>query len=259
MRFFFIPRLSLIVITCFLVFGVAVGFPLVQVLKHVSPETREYWKDSSDIIWNVHTKGKMIALTFDDGPSPTFTPQVLDILKKNHVKATFFVIGREAGKYPDIIKRITAEGNEIANHTYNHKNFRQLTNEELRQELLQAESVILETVGFKPKLFRPPGGYYNEQVVQVSKELGYKVVLWSWEQQTGDWTNPGTYTIIRRVLNNAASGNIVVFHDRGGNRSQTVRALQPIIDGLKDKGYKMVSVSEMLGNSEPVRKTKQTR
>jgi len=249
-RVFFVKRVTLVLTAAILILGAALSIPVTVGVKQVSPETREYWNGSKDIIWHISTKEKMIALTFDDGPSPTFTPQILDILKKNKVKGTFFMIAREAEKYPDIVRRLVSEGHEIANHTYNHKYLHNSTEADLKKELTLAEETIIKAGGVKPKLFRPPGGYYNEMIVKVSKEMGYRVIIWSWEQQSRDWANPGTPTIIRRVLEDASSGNIIVFHDRGGNRVQTVQAMQPIIDGLKQNGFKLVTVSEMLRNSE---------
>ena len=246
MRVFFIKKFPLFVLAVVVISGITIGIPAVGVINKISTETRDYWEGSKDIIWHVNTKEKMIALTFDDGPSPTFTPEVLDILKKGNAHGTFFVIAHEVEKYPDIVRRMVYEGNEIANHTYNHKYLNNISKEDLRAELNLAESVIKKAVGSKPKLFRPPGGYYNKEIVDVSKEQGYKVIIWSWEQQSGDWANPGTETIIRRVLKNVSSGNIVVFHDRGGDRYQTIRALPPIIAELKKQGYKLVTVSEML-------------
>lgn len=247
MRFIIIKRTAVFMVIFLAVLGAAITLPVAQVSK-LSPETREYWKDSKDIVWQVPLDQKMIALTFDDGPSQTFTPEILDILRKNKVKATFFVIAREAEKYPKIVRQVVSDGNEIANHTYSHKYLYRLSKEEIKNEMLSAEKVIIEITGIKPKLFRPPGGYFNKDIVTAARELGYKVIIWSWEQQSGDWRNPGTQVIIQKVLENAGSGNIVVFHDRGGNRIQTVRALQPIIDGLKQKGFKIVTVSEMLQN-----------
>lgn len=246
MQVFFIKKFPLFVLAVVVISGITIGIPAVGVINKISTETRDYWEGSKDIIWHVNTKEKMIALTFDDGPSPTFTPEVLDILKKGNAHSTFFVIAHEVEKYPEIVRRMVYEGNEIANHTYNHKYLNNVSKEDLREELNLAESVIKKAAGLKPKLFRPPGGYYNKDIVEVSKERGYKVIIWSWEQQSGDWANPGTETIIRRVLKNASSGNIVVFHDRGGDRYQTIRALPTIIVELQKQGYKLVTVSEML-------------
>jgi len=246
MRVFIFNKIPFFVIITVLIFTITIGLPAVGAISKISTETRDYWEGSNDIIWQVNTNEKMIALTFDDGPSATFTPKVLDILKKNNVHGTFFVIAHEVEKYPDIVRRMVYEGNEIANHTYNHKYLNRFSREDLREELKLAETTIMEASGFKPRLFRPPGGYYNKDIVEVSKEQGYRVIIWSWEQQSGDWANPGIGTIIRRVLKNAESGNIVVLHDRGGDRNQTIRALQPIIDGLKKRGFKVVTVSEML-------------
>lgn len=249
MRILIVKKTSLLFIITVLAAGLIIAVPASQAQKGASPETRDYWQGSNDIIWDVNTNEKLIALTFDDGPSPTFTPRILEILKKNHVKGTFFVIGKEAEKYPEIIRRMVYEENEIANHTYDHKYLERLGVDELRKELMAAENTIVSITGVKPKLFRPPGGYFNEDIVRVSKESGYKVIIWSWEQQSGDWANPGAGAIVSKVLKNAAPGNIVVFHDRGGDRRQTVAAMQPIIDGLKEKGYSLVTVSEMLYTS----------
>lgn len=246
MRVFIFKKIPSFVLASIVIIGITIGIPTVTVINKISSDTRDYWEGSKDIIWRVSTKEKMIALTFDDGPSPTFTPKIMDILKKNNAHGTFFVIAHEVEKYPDIVRRMVYEGNEVANHTYNHKYLNRISRNDFRAELNLAESVIKQASGLKPKLFRPPGGYYNKDIVEVSKEQGYKVIIWSWEQQSGDWANPGTETIIKRVLKNAASGNIIVFHDRGGDRYQTVRALQPVIDGLKTKGFKLVTVSEML-------------
>lgn len=247
MRIFIIKKITLIFIISGLLCGTAISLslPVFQVTKRLSPETREYWAGSPDIIWHVNTKNKMIALTFDDGPSPTFTPQILDILKKNNAKATFFVVAQRAEKLPDIVRRMVYEGHEVANHTYNHPYLNGITEKEFQDELALADKTLIKVTGVKPKLFRPPGGYYNEKIVRVAKEMGYRVVIWSWEQQSRDWANPGTAAIIRSVLKNAAGGNIVVFHDQGGNRTQTVQALQPIINGLKENGFKLVTVSDM--------------
>ncbi len=247
MRILLIKRVTLVVfIGSLCALAVALGIPVAQVAKLVSPETREYWAGSPDIIWQVQTRSKMIALTFDDGPSPTFTPEILDIFKKNKVQGTFFVIATEAEKHPGIVSRMVSEGHEIANHTYHHKYLYRLTAEEVKKELILAEKAITQAAGVKPKLFRPPGGYYNEEIVEAARELGYKVIIWSWKQQSMDWKNPGTQAIISKVLQDAASGGIIVFHDRGGNRTQTVQALQPIIAGLKEKGFRLVTVSAML-------------
>lgn len=177
MRVIFFKKIPLFILAAAVIFGVTIGIPAVSVIKKISTETRDYWEGSKDIIWHVNTKEKMIALTFDDGPSPTFTPEVLDILKKSNAHGTFFVIAHEVEKYPDIVRRLVYEGNEVANHTYNHKYLNRISKEDLRAELNLAESIIIKASGLKPKLFRPPGGYYNKDIVEVSKEQGYKVFI----------------------------------------------------------------------------------
>ncbi|HZG59146.1 MAG TPA: polysaccharide deacetylase family protein [Anoxybacillus sp.] len=135
---------------------------------------------------------------------------------------------------------------QIANHTYNHSNFRGLTEEEIRKELRKAKQIIMELTGFSPKLFRPPGGYYNETIINVANQEGYTVVMWSWHQDTYDWQQPGVRNIVKKVLLNTRNGDIVLFHDYGGDRRQTIEALKQILPELKKRGYKFVTVSELL-------------
>lgn len=253
---FFLRKGILVGCTVVVLLSVIVGIPVIKTAGGPSSETREYWANSKDILWHIDTKDKMIALTFDDGPSPTFTPQILDILQKNDAKGTFFLIAKEAVKYPQIVQRMVYDGNEVANHTYHHIYLRGYSKDQVKKEVLLAENAIFRASRVNTKLFRPPGGYYNENIVSALRELGYLLVIWSWEQQPKDWANPGTGTIIKRVTTNVNSGNIIVFHDRGGNRVQTVQALQPIIRELKRRGFRLVTISEMIRNAEANATTK---
>lgn len=231
----------------------SLGWPtMMTVLSSELPdELRDYWIGSNDIIWNVNTSDKLIALTFDDGPSPHFTPQVLNILAQNDVKATFFLIGREADKLPDITRKIVENGNEIGNHTYFHPTtLKNININKVKNEITKTEDAIYQITNIRPVLFRPPGGYFNKEIVESAKELNYTTILWSWNQQTNDWKNPGVEKIVETVLKNPRSGDIIIFHDRGGDRTQTIESLQPIIDGLKEKGFKIVTVSELIKNKK---------
>jgi polysaccharide deacetylase family sporulation protein PdaB len=207
---------------------------------------RKYFEDRGDVVWEVPTVEKVIALTFDDGPDPVYTPQILDLLKKHHAKATFFVIGQRVKNYPEIARRIVEEGHEIGNHTYNHANLMRLRPEQIRLQIENTSRVIYDVTGKYSELFRPPGGYYNETIVNSVRETGHLTVMWSWHQDTRDWSNPGTAKIVNKVLNNARGGDIVIMHDYGGNRSQTVSAVAKILPELAKRDFRFVSVSQLV-------------
>ncbi|TYR80856.1 polysaccharide deacetylase family protein [Priestia megaterium] len=210
-------------------------------------KSRFYYEKKGDIVWEVPTTDeKIIALTFDDGPDPTYTPIILDLLKQYHAKATFFVVGDRVNRFPNIAKREIREGHELANHTYSHIEVQGENVKRLEEEIEKADELIQEITGIKPYLFRPPTGYYDDKVVKAAKNQQYTVVLWSWHQDTFDWRNPGVGRIVNQVLKNASSGDIVLFHDTGGNRTQTIEALREILPELKEKGYKFVTISELL-------------
>ncbi len=209
---------------------------------------RLYYEEKGYILWDVKTEEKIIALTFDDGPHSKYTPQILDLLEEHDAKATFFVVGKQAEKFPEIILRQEAAGHEIANHTYTHPSAN--TPEELEAELQKTSEAIHDITGSYPLLFRPVGGSYNEEVVDIAIQNGYKVVLWSWHQDTKDWKMPGVNKIVDTVLTGAKPGNVILFHDAGGNRTQTVKALEEILPLLKQQGYTFVTVSELLDQEE---------
>ncbi|MFD0672676.1 polysaccharide deacetylase family protein [Cohnella sp. GCM10027633] len=209
--------------------------------------SRAYYEGRKEIIWEVPTKEKVIALTFDDGPDPNDTPTILDLLSQYDAKATFFVIGKRVEQYPHLVIRETMEGHEVANHTYNHPYFNQrVSNDRIRSEMERTNEAIIQVTGQKPHLFRPPGGCYNEQLVRVSKNLNYQIILWSWHQDTEDWNTPGVHKIVSKVLNNAHNGDIVLFHDYVEGATQTVAALKLILPELKKRGFRFVTVSELL-------------
>ncbi len=209
---------------------------------------RPYYEKKGFVLWEIKTEDKVIALTFDDGPHSTYTPQILDLLSLYDAKATFFVVGERAEKHPEIILREIEDGHEIANHTYTHP-FSSST-DQLKIELEKTNKLIHSITGIYPVLYRPVGGNYNEHTINAAVESGYKVVMWSWHQDTEDWKRPGTQKIINKVLSGTTPGNIILFHDAGGDRSQTVEALKEILPELKKQGYEFVTVSELLNRSE---------
>jgi polysaccharide deacetylase family sporulation protein PdaB len=221
-----------------------------------APKNRKYFESRGEVIWEVPTDQKVIAITFDDGPHPKDTPKILDILKQYNAKATFFAIGRKVEQFPELALREVAEGHEIANHTYNHIYFGNgISKEKIIQEIVKSQNAIYSVTGQQPKFFRPPGGYYNEKIVNAAKEAGFQVVMWSWHQDTFDWRTPGVEKIVNRVLRNAKKGDIILFHDYVRGKSQTIEALTKILPELQKRGFHFVTVSELLTyrKSEPVK------
>ncbi|MBD1939363.1 polysaccharide deacetylase family protein [Microcoleus sp. FACHB-68] len=190
---------------------------------------------------------KVIALTFDDGPWIGTTEKVLNILNQYQVKATFFWIGKHLKLYPHIAKKVVAEGHAIGNHTWHHP-YRVNTFQATR-EIEDTATLIYQVTGVKTSLFRPPGGVLNNGLAAYAQQQKYTVMMWSADSR--DWnTGISTSTIIDNVLRNARSGGIVLLHDGGGNRWQTVEALPVIIAEFKNRGYKFVTVPELLQMEE---------
>ncbi|MEO8440155.1 MAG: glycosyltransferase [Spartobacteria bacterium] len=195
-----------------------------------------------------------VALTFDDGPDPKWTPRVLDLLKAANVKAAFFVVGVNAERYPDLVRRIVAEGHEIGNHTYYHPDLGACWPEHIRLEL-NATQLLLETItGRSTTLFRPPYAAdtspsgLNELIpLKIAQDLNYLVVLENIDPQ--DWARPGTDVIVSRVKQQRRDGNIILLHDGGGDRSQTLAALPRILDYLQTRGDTVVPLSTLMGTT----------
>nr|WP_261381632.1 polysaccharide deacetylase family protein [Paenibacillus cremeus] len=205
---------------------------------------------SDEVVWNVQTDQKLIALTFDDGPNPVYTPQILDLLAQYQAKATFFVLGKRVKMYPAVAIREVNEGHEIANHTFDHHFLKNYPPERLVEEIRQTQEVIFDITEQMPHVFRPPGGFYNEALLKSMKEDKLTVVMWSWYQDTKDWRKPGTDKIVQTVLGNVHNGDIVLFHDLEGDCSQTVEALKRILPELKKQGYEFVTVSDLITKTQ---------
>ena len=189
-------------------------------------------------------KEKVIALTIDDGPWPKTTAKMLDILKQNHVKATFFWVGTALQENPEIGKRVVAEGHAIGNHTWHHW-YRKMDQATAKSEIEKTNELIYQTTGVKTSFFRPPGGYLNNGLAAYAKSQKNSVVMWS---VTSADTDPrAKYQVfVKNVIRDAKPGAIVLMHDGGGNRERTVKALPEIISGLKQQGYRFVTVPELL-------------
>jgi cellulose synthase/poly-beta-1,6-N-acetylglucosamine synthase-like glycosyltransferase/peptidoglycan/xylan/chitin deacetylase (PgdA/CDA1 family)/spore germination protein YaaH len=198
-----------------------------------------------------------VALTFDDGPDPRWTPRILDVLETEKAPATFFVLGSEASKYPSILKRAYREGHEIGNHTWSHPDISRISARELRLELNTTERLFAAQLGVKPLLFRPPYAIDVEpevdddaRPIEVAQSIGYVTV--GSRIDPLDWADAPRHTseqISADVIAGLEKGNIILLHDGGGNREETVRALPMIIHKLRERGYSIVSVSKLLGKS----------
>lgn len=205
---------------------------------------RQYYEKTGQIVWDIKTEEKIVALTFDDGPHPKYTKEVLDLLNKYDAKATFFVVGEHAEKNADIIFRMHEDGHELANHTYTHPFNGKVP--QLMKEIKQTNDVIFSITGYAPVLFRPVEGQYTDALIDAVTKEGFKVVMWSWHQDTLDWKNPGVKKIVNNVLKGTRQGDVILFHDGGGNRQQTVQALAEILPQLQKEGYEFVTISELL-------------
>ena len=186
---------------------------------------------------------KVIALTFDDGPWPNTTAKVLDILKKNRIKSTFFVVGQNVKNYPDLTKQIVADGHIIANHTWHHW-YHQMNAQAAAYEVANTGDIIYQTTGVRTSLFRPPGGIMNNGVAAYAKNNKYAVIIWSADSM--DYSRPAVPRLMNNIFREAKPGGIVLMHDGGGDRSNTVKALPEIISRFRKQGYEFVTVPELL-------------
>lgn len=199
----------------------------------------------SGVTYELLTRDKIIALTFDDGPHPIYTPQILDILDQYQVKATFFMIGSRMEEYPEIVKEVSARGHFIANHTYTHpSNLRAESLENLKREIDQCQQSIERLSGQTNYLFRPPRGILNPKIIKMLHEQGYTVVLWSISADHHDAPTPEM--MAARVIKHAHPGEIVLIHDgRTDLRWKDVAATRLIIENLSRQGYQFVTLEEL--------------
>ena len=202
----------------------------------------DFSKNSGISFSRVLVSGNYIAMTYDDGPHPQNTPRLLDMLRARNIKATFFVIGRSVDLYPAVVRRTVAEGHEIANHSNTHRLLSNLSDAEMLGEFRHCHEAIARASGVQAKVMRPPyGGLLQRQRELAHAEFGYPTILWSVDPL--DWKRPGANVIASRILAGASSGGIVLSHDL---HSQTVDSMPATLDGLLRRGYKFVTVSQLL-------------
>ncbi|WP_392477468.1 polysaccharide deacetylase family protein [Nostoc sp. C110] len=187
---------------------------------------------------------KVIALSIDDGPWPKTTLEMLDILKQNDVKATFFWVGQALQANPDLAKQVVVEGHAIGNHTWHHW-YRRMDEATAKSEIDRTSDLIYKTTGVKTALFRPPGGFLNNGLAAYAKSQKNAVIMWSLTSADTD-PHAKPQAFVNNVLKGAKPGSIVLMHDGGGDRRRTVEALPQIISGLKQQGYRFVTIPELL-------------
>lgn len=183
----------------------------------------------------VAVPAKYVVLTFDDGPDPAYTPRILEILQEYDAKATFFAVGQNVRRHPKLTRRIHELGHSVQNHTWTHADLRKLTTASFQDQIRWTDEAIREQTGETPGCLRPPYGAMNSIVAKRAKSLDKGLVLWTVDSR--DWTRPGTAAIRRQVLRTVENGSVILLHDGGGNRSQTIAALPAILKSLKEQGY----------------------
>ena len=194
---------------------------------------------------SVKTNAKKIAITFDDGPHPSQTDQILELLDAYGAKATFFMVGINVVNYPEVAKRVLSKGHEIGNHTFSHLHIKNASEALLLEELGKCEDALEELCEYRPHLFRPPEGAINDYICHSAESGDYRVILWSID--TKDWEIKNAEQIIKAVLDRVQPGDIILMHDYIGHNGQTVEALRLLLPRLIDDGYEPVTVSHLLG------------
>lgn len=221
---------------------VACCFILAIILINVL--TGRTYAENSEVFYRIETNDKKIALTFDDGPHPRITKQILDILDSYGVTATFFVIGQNVVNYPEAMELISNSGCEIGNHTYSHKRFGNMSVEQMKSEFERCRKTLSDDFGVEPTLMRPPEGFCSKELCLVSDQMNYDVILWSID--TLDWARTPASVIADNVLKNARGGDIILMHDYTSGGCHTCEALGIIIPALIERGFEFVTVSELI-------------
>jgi peptidoglycan/xylan/chitin deacetylase (PgdA/CDA1 family) len=180
-----------------------------------------------------------IALTIDDGPHPEWTPQVLDLLSRYEITATFCQVGSQISMYPSLVQAVAAEGHLIANHTWTHADLAKASAATTRAELERTSDAIEKISGQRPALYRAPYGAWSDRVLTTCRTMGMRPLDWSVDPR--DWARPGISNIVQNIMANTHPGSIILEHDGGGDRSQTVAALQIVLPRLLDAGYQFVT------------------
>ncbi|MBB3111906.1 peptidoglycan/xylan/chitin deacetylase (PgdA/CDA1 family) [Paenibacillus phyllosphaerae] len=200
---------------------------------------------SAEVVHQVETPHRRIAFTFDDGPNPVYTPQVLEIFREVSGQATFYMIGEQMEKHPDIVKAAFAEGHEIGNHTYTHPPMTERSTSEQRLEIERTNALIEQLTGRAPATFRPPYFNTDSTLEQLVASYGHRSIG-ALNGDARDWEQPGASHIVEVSRLHAKNGSILIFHDGYGDRSQTIEAVRTLAHELTAAGYQLVTVSKLL-------------
>ncbi|MCX4690125.1 polysaccharide deacetylase family protein [Kitasatospora purpeofusca] len=204
-----------------------------------APSPRVVTAAESRPVYELDAGRKVVAITVDDGPDPKYTPAVLALLDQYGIRASFFLIGENADAHPDLVREVAARGHHIANHSWSHPDLSGLSTAKVRDELGRTSELLGRLTGRAPTWFRAPGGGWSPTVLKVGAELGMRPMAWSVDPQ--DWATPGTDVITKRLEKELRPGAIVLTHDGGGDRSQTVAALKAFLPMLIDSGYRFTA------------------
>src|SRR6059036_2397274 len=234
---------------CFATVIVAVGAGAdpTPATRDAGKKTQAAAEDPSITFNSVHVDGLYIAMTFDDGPSATLTPKLLDLLATRHIKVTYFVLGENVAEHPEIVARAAREGHEIGNHSWSHPNFGKMSDDNVRSQLRRTDDAIRSAIGSRPTLLRPPyGSITTREKRWIQDEFGYRIILWDVDPY--DWKRPGPAVVRNRILKETLRGSIVLSHDI---HPGTIEAMPSTLDALEAKGFKFVTVSELLRMATP--------
>lgn len=206
-------------------------------------------RKSDEIVYHSRHNDRMeIALSFDDGPHPRLTPVILDILAEYGIKATFFMVGENVGYYPDAARAVVEAGHEIGNHTFSHRKFNRMSEHEMLEEIRACEQAVSSVSDAPIHFVRPPEGQMSEAMRRVIGSLDYRIILW--DVDTRDWAHTPPDEITRHILDTVQAGDIILMHDFIGHNSPTPEALRAVIPALLERGYRFVTVGELVDGED---------
>ncbi|GAB3834698.1 polysaccharide deacetylase family protein [Kribbella italica] len=226
------PKPSAAVLIALLVFALVVGLGTAAIGESYEPSAGGA---AAPAAAPAPAPAKSVVLTFDDGPDPRYTPQILAILDRYGVKATFFVIGTEARRHPELIRALTQRGHSVQNHTWSHADLTKLSWSAFQRQVRDTDAQVRAAGGKQPGCLRPPYGTRGALLDRRAAGLGKRLVFWDVDSR--DWTRPGVAAIQNRVATNARDGSVILFHDGGGNRAQTIAALPGVLKLLQASGF----------------------